>query len=261
MESGSGNKPLVSIVTIAYNSADTIRDTLISVAQQDYPNIEHVIIDGASKDNTIDIVRQFPNIKTIISERDNGLYDAMNKGIRHSKGDIIGILNSDDFYVSPTVISEVVQKMTGDHAEALYADLVFVNRKNTDLVFRYWHAGKFKPSHFLYGWMPPHPTFFVFRDLYDQLGVFKTQLTYSADYELMLRFLYKQKISVSYLPKVIVKMRMGGVSNASLSNRLKANKEDREAWRLNQLRPLFFTHWLKPVRKIIQFMRAKKVNL
>ena len=261
MESGSGNKPLVSIVTIAYNSADTIRDTLISVAQQDYPNIEHVIIDGASKDNTIDIVRQFPNIKTIISERDNGLYDAMNKGIRHSKGDIIGILNSDDFYVSPTVISEVVQKMTGDHAEALYADLVFVNRKNTDLVFRYWHAGKFKPSHFLYGWMPPHPTFFVYRDLYDQLGVFKTQLTYSADYELMLRFLYKQKISVSYLPKVIVKMRMGGVSNASLSNRLKANKEDREAWRLNQLQPLFFTHWLKPVRKIVQFMRAKKVNL
>src|SRR6187401_1786222 len=124
MESGSGIKPLVSIVTLAYNSADTIRDTLISVAQQDYPNIEHVIIDGASKDNTIDIVRQFPNIKTIISERDNGLYDAMNKGIRHSKGDIIGILNSDDFYVSPTVISEVVQKMTGDHAEALYADLV-----------------------------------------------------------------------------------------------------------------------------------------
>ncbi|HXR80776.1 MAG TPA: glycosyltransferase, partial [Saprospiraceae bacterium] len=128
MESGSGNKPLVSIVTIAYNSADTIRDTLISVAQQDYPNIEHVIIDGASKDNTIDIVRQFPNIKTIISERDNGLYDAMNKGIRHSKGDIIGILNSDDFYVSPAVISEVVQKMLGDHTEALYADLVFVNR-------------------------------------------------------------------------------------------------------------------------------------
>ena len=137
------------------------------------PNIEHVIVDGASKDHTLDIVHQFPHIKTIISERDNGLYDAMNKGIRHATGDIIGILNSDDFYVSPTVISEVVQKMIADQSESLYADLVFVNRKNTDIIFRYWHAGKYKTSHFLYGWMPPHPTFFVYRDLYNNMECLK----------------------------------------------------------------------------------------
>jgi glycosyltransferase len=246
--------PKVSIITIAYNSESTIRDTLISVAQQDYPNIEHIIIDGASTDKTVDIARQFPHISKIVSEKDNGLYDAMNKGILASSGDIIGILNSDDFYVSPDVISSVVNKMEEENSEALYANLIFVNREKTNRLIRTWKAGVFRQHKFLYGWMPPHPTFFIKRKWYEKFGTFNTQLTFSADYEIMIRFLYKHKLKVSYLPKVIVKMRLGGASNASLSNRLKANKEDRIAWKLNNLKPYFFTVTLKPIRKLAQYL-------
>jgi glycosyltransferase len=252
------HQPKVSIVTIAFNSADTIADTLQSVAEQDYPDIEHIVIDGLSTDETVAVAKQFPHIFKIVSEKDNGLYDAMNKGIRHCTGDIIGIINSDDYLNSPTVIGEVVAKMEAERTDALYADLVYVHRTRTEVVLRSWYTGKFKPYKFLFGWMPPHPTFFVRRSVYAQYGSFNTDLTFSADYDLMLRLLYKHRIPVSYLPKVIVRMRIGGVSNASLSNRLKANKQDREAWRLNGLKPYFFTVPLKPLRKITQWYSRLK---
>lgn len=252
-------QPKVSIVTIAFNSADTIGATLQSVADQDYPHIEHIIIDGLSKDETVAIAKRFPHVTRIISEKDNGLYDAMNKGIRHCTGDIIGIINSDDFFNSNTVVSEVVAMMESEKTDTLYADLVYVHRVNTNKVLRSWHTGKFKPFKFLFGWMPPHPTFFVRRHIYEKYGSFKTQLNFSADYELMLRLLYKYRITVSYLPKIIVRMRIGGVSNASLANRLKANKQDREAWRLNDLQPYFFTVPLKPLRKVVQWYSRLKL--
>ena len=247
------SQPLVSIVTIAYNSADTIGATLQSVADQDYPNIEHIIIDGASTDDTLAVARQFPHISKIISEKDDGLYDAMNKGIRQCTGDIIGIINSDDFFNSNTVVREVVEKMESEKTDALYADLVYVHRVNTDKVLRSWRTGKFRPYKFLFGWMPPHPTLFVRKPIYAKYGTFNTKLTFSADYDLMLRLLYKYRVSVSYLPKIIVRMRIGGVSNVSLANRLKANKQDREAWRNNDLKPYFFTVTLKPLRKVVQW--------
>jgi len=251
------SKPVISIITTAYNSASTIADTLTSVATQDYPNIEHIIVDGASHDKTISIVNSFLHIQKIISEKDNGIYDAMNKGLAVSTGEIIGFLNSDDFYVSPDIISSIANQMAQDQSDALYADLVYVHQKNTNRILRTWRAGKFKAGKFLFGWMPPHPTFFVRKAIYDRFGGFNTALKSSADYELMLRFLYKHQIKVSYLPKVIIKMRAGGVSNASLSNRLRANKEDRAAWRLNHLDPYIFTAVLKPLRKLTQFITEK----
>ena len=251
--------PLVSIITTAYNSEKTIRDTLISVASQDYPNIEHIIIDGNSTDKTLSLISGFAHVTKVISEKDSGIYDAMNKGLRVSTGEIIGLLNSDDFYVSTTVIRQVVEKLMTDQTDSLYGDLVYVHPEETRKVKRTWIAGKFHPRKFLYGWMPPHPTFFVRRKIYEVLGEFNTNLKSAADYELMLRFLYKSKISVSYLPHVLVKMRAGGMSNATLSNRIKANREDREAWRVNHIQPYFFTTWLKPIRKLIQFVRKPKI--
>ena len=249
----------ISIITATYNSAATISDTLRSVASQDYSEIEHIIVDGGSTDDTLSIVSQFPHVARVISEKDNGIYNAMNKGLRVCTGEIIGLLNSDDFYVSTTVIRQVVEKLITDQTDSLYGDLVYVHPEETRKVKRTWIAGKFHPRKFLYGWMPPHPTFFVRRKIYEVLGEFNTNLKSAADYELMLRFLYKSKISVSYLPHVLVKMRAGGMSNATLSNRIKANREDREAWRVNHIQPYFFTTWLKPIRKLIQFVRKPKI--
>jgi glycosyltransferase involved in cell wall biosynthesis len=253
--------PLVTIVTATYNSARTIHDTLTSVAAQDYPRIEHVIVDGLSTDDTLDIVRGYPHVSRIISEKDAGIYDAMNKGIRHSAGDIIGLLNSDDFYISGDVISKVVEQMLRMEAKALYGDLVYVHPDQTNKIIRTWIAGKCHPRKFLFGWMPPHPTFFVRREVYERYGVFNTALKSAADYELMLRFLYKEKVSVCYLPRVLVKMRAGGMSNASMRNRINANIEDREAWRVNRIRPYFYTTWLKPLRKLTQYLPKSNLNV
>ena len=250
--------PLVSIITTTFNSEKTIRDTLTSVASQDYPQIEHIIIDGRSTDKTLSLISGFPHLTKVISEKDSGIYDAMNKGIRICTGEIVGLLNSDDFYVSTTVIRQVVEKLMTDQTDSLYGDLVYVHPEETQKIKRTWIAGKFHPRKFLYGWMPPHPTFFVRRKIYDSLGKFNTNLKSAADYELMLRVLYKSRISVSYLPQVLVKMRAGGMSNASFNNRIKANLEDREAWRVNHIHPYFFTTWLKPIRKLTQFVRKPK---
>jgi len=256
----SHNKDLtVSIITATYNSEKTIKHTLTSIASQDYRHIEHIIIDGQSTDNTLSIIREFPHVTKIISEPDSGIYDAMNKGLRMCTGEIIGLLNSDDFYVSSSIIRQVVEKMVEEKTDSLYGDLVYVHPEETQKIKRTWMAGKFHPRNFLFGWMPPHPTFFVRRQIYDAHGHFNINLKSAADYELMLRFLYKSKISVSYLPQVLVKMRAGGMSNASLANRIKANREDREAWRVNDVKPYFFTTWLKPLRKLTQFVRKPKV--
>ncbi len=253
----SSNHPIVSVITTSYNSGKTISDTLQSVAIQTYPYIEHIVIDGASKDNTLEIVKGFVHIKKVVSEPDEGLYDAMNKGLAVCTGDIIGFLNSDDFYIGPDVINQVVDQFKTDQSDALYADLVYVHPVNTTRIVRKWRADHFGLSKFLFGWMPPHPTFFVKKEIYDRLGGFNTSLKSSADYELMLRFLYKHKIKVSYLPHVIIKMRTGGMSNATLLNRIKANKEDRAAWKINNLKAYFFTPWLKPLRKVTQYINGK----
>lgn len=245
----------ISIITATYNSAATLRDTLQCVQEQDYPHIEHIVVDGASKDNTLEIARIFPHISKLCSEPDHGIYDAMNKGIQMASGDVIGILNSDDFYTHPHVISRVMDRMQRTGAEILYADLEYVQAVQTDRVIRLWKAGAYRHGHFLRGWMPPHPTLFVRREVYEKYGGFNTHLRFSADYELMLRLLHRHRVSVCYLPEVIVRMRAGGASNASLRNRWRANREDRLAWELNGLQPHFYTRYVKPLSKLGQYFK------
>lgn len=243
----------ISIITATYNSAATVRDTLTCIASQQYPNIEHIIVDGISKDNTLAIVGEFSHIAKTISEKDKGIYDAMNKGVQLATGEVIGILNSDDFYTNSEVLLKVALAFEDPAVEAVYGDLQYVKADNVDVVTRTWKSGKFKKKNLYYGWMPPHPTFFVRRHVYEKCGLFNTTLRSAADYELMLRVLLKFNTRVQYIPEVLVKMRAGGMSNASFRNRLRANKEDAMAWKLNGLKPYFFTTWFKPLRKVFQF--------
>jgi glycosyltransferase involved in cell wall biosynthesis len=246
----------VSIITIAYNSQETIADTIRSVAGQDYPYIEYIIVDGNSSDNTIEIVKSFGAVVTkLISEKDQGIYDAMNKGVKMATGDIIGILNSDDFYTDRSVISDIVKRIEESGAEGLYGDLVYVNRDQPDKVVRSWKAGEYRHGKFLSGWMPPHPTFFVKRLCYEKFGLYTLELRSAADYELMLRFIHKHQIKMTYLSRVITKMRLGGQSNVTLMNRIKANLEDRKAWKMNGIHPGAFTLTRKPLSKVIQFLK------
>lgn len=248
----------ISIITSTYNSKKTISDTLQCIASQSYSNIEHLIIDGASKDNTLEIVSEFPHVAKVISEPDKGIYDAMNKGIKAATGDIIGILNSDDFYANDTVLEKVVAKMEEKNVQSLYGDLVFVKPDKTDEIVRYWKTRTQTDRGWQRGWMPPHPTFFVHKEVYEKYGLFDLDLKSAADYEFMLRVLYKHKVSTTYLPEILVKMRVGGQSTANLRNRLLANKEDRLAWEKNDLKPHFFTTYLKPLRKIKQIYTRPK---
>ena len=244
----------ISIITATYNSAATVKDTLRCIQQQDHPDIEHIIVDGRSTDNTLAIAAGFPHVAKIVSEKDKGIYDAMNKGIAAATGEVIGILNSDDIYMDASVLSTIAQVFADPAVKTAYADLQYVQQEDTDKIIRTWKTGTFHQKNFYYGWMPPHPTFFVRKEVYDQAGLFNISLQSSADYDIMLRILLKLNIPAHYIPRVIVKMRTGGMSNASLWNRLRANKEDRLAWKLNGLEPYFFTLLMKPLRKIPQFI-------
>ena len=245
----------ISIVTVTYNAAATLPSCLLSVAQQGV-DVEHLVIDGGSTDGTLAILEQARADGSIryISEPDEGIYDAMNKGLRMASGDIVGILNADDFYASPDVLAEVSEVFADKSLDSCYGDLVYVDRDNTAKVKRYWRAGAFDRQAFYHGWMPPHPTFFVRRSVYERHGVFSLRLGSAADYELMLRLLLRQGISTQYIPKLLVKMRVGGESNASIKNRLRANRMDRRAWAVNGLQPHFWTLWAKPLRKMGQFI-------
>jgi len=246
----------VSIITVCYNSASTIEPTIQSVINQTYPNIEYIIVDGLSKDNTLEIVNKYSaKISKIISEKDDGLYFAINKGIDLATGDIIGIIHADDLYVNNDVIHEIVQLFESSKADSVYADLQYVDREDINKIIRYWKSGEYKHGLFKKGWMPPHPTFFVKADCYKKYGKFTTTLKSAADYELMLRLLHKNKCSTAYLPKVTVKMRVGGKSNVSIKNRIKANREDKQAWLMNGLKPGLFTTIRKPLSKLKQFFK------
>lgn len=241
----------VSIITVSYNSGRTIEATIRSVLAQDDADIEYIIIDGGSKDNTMDIVSKYQHrIAHVVSEPDNGMYDAMNKGIGLATGDLIGILNSDDTYAYPSVIADVV-KTLGD-SDAVYADLQYVDTE-TGKVFRHWKSGRYNRGDFLKGWMPPHPTFFLRKKYYNNHGLYVVDQGTAADYELMLRMIHKHQIQLSYLPKVITQMKTGGASNVTWKQRWKANQQDRLSWQMNGLTPKWYTLWLKPLRKIFQF--------
>ncbi len=244
----------ISIITATYNSAATVGDTLSSIASQDYPDIEHLIVDGLSRDNTLDIVKQFPHVSSVVTEKDKGIYDAMNKGIARAGGEVIGILNSDDLYTHNGVISKVMKAFEDPGVDAVYGDLQYVDQHRITKVVRTWRSGTFTTNSFYQGWMPPHPAFFVRRRLYENFGNFRLDLKTAADYEIMLRFLLREKAKAAYIPEILVLMRTGGASNASLKQRLRANREDARAWEVNGLKPRPWTLIVKPLRKIGQFI-------
>jgi glycosyltransferase involved in cell wall biosynthesis len=276
----------ISIITATYNVQQTILTCLDSLQQQTVP-FEHIVIDGLSSDTTLDIIKSQSPDSRIISEKDNGLYDALNKGIQSATGDVVGILHADDFYAATHVLQLVSDVFQDSSVDACYGDLLYVveservrggdsevdkkeepispsNRLSTSLnpsrftTKRYWRSGPYDPRKFYWGWMPPHPTFFVRKSVYEKYGLFNLGLGTAADYELMLRFLLKHQISCKYIPEVLVNMRVGGVSNASLGNRLRANRNDRVAWRVNGLKPYPWTIPLKPLRKLPQYFLKPK---
>ncbi|GAB3994850.1 glycosyltransferase family 2 protein [Spirosoma daeguense] len=245
----------VSLITVVYNGASHIRDCIESILNQTYSDIEYIIVDGKSTDGTVDIVKSYGSkIARFISEKDKGLYDAMNKGIRMATGDVIGLLNADDFYRHNRVIENMVATFERTGSDAVYGDMIYVHRDNTQKIQRYWRSGWYSDNDFMWGWMPGHLSFFAKKELYDQHGLFRTDMKSAADYELLLRFIHKNKAKLAYMDEVTIVMRAGGVSNSSLSNRLEANRDDKLAWKLNGMKPYFFTLWLKPLRKITQYM-------
>lgn len=243
---------MISIITVSYNSAKTIEQTLRSVAEQTYQDIEHIVIDGASTDGTMSIVKKFPKIR-YISEKDNGLYEAMNKGIHMATGEIIGILNADDIYYDQTIIENVMRAFSSTTTDSVYGDLVYVAQDDTNKIIRNWKADRFRPGLFRIGWMPPHPAFFVRKSVYAQYGSFDLRLPLAADYEIMLRFLEKNNISALYIPYTFVRMRIGGASNKNITNLLQNYRENRLAWEYNGLKCPWYTLALKRLRKLTQF--------
>lgn len=215
----------ITIITVCFNAASTIKDALVSVASQNNVNVEHIIIDGASTDGTLDIVRAHESVTTLISETDKGIYDAMNKGIALATGDLVGILNADDFYLNENVLASVANVFLDDTIEACYGDLVYVDQNNTSKVIRYWKSKAYKDGLFKTGWVPAHPTFFVRRSVYNRLSRFNLKYKLASDFELLFRYIEQNKIKTAYLPKVLVKMRLGGATNKNIKNIYNQNKE------------------------------------
>ncbi len=246
------NKLKISIITATYNSEATIRHTLECIQNQSHPHIEHIIVDGGSTDQTMDIVATFPHVAKVICEPDQGIYDAMNKGILAATGDIIGILNSDDFYAYDHVLEQVEGIFRQFSVDSVYSNLDFVKNEDFKIVRR-WISGPFHAYKFYHGWMPPHPTFFATKKAYEDFGLFDLNMGTSADYELMLRFLLKNQLTTHYLDRTTVHMRMGGASTASIQAHVRANIFDRKAWLKNNLDPKWYTLYMKPARKIVQY--------
>lgn len=216
----------ISLITVSYNSAATIKDTIDSIRSQDYPDIEYIVVDGNSKDNTVEILKENTSlIDRWISEPDKGIYDAMNKALKLATGEVVGILNSDDFYSSNQIISQVAAAFQDPTTDAVFGDLVFVDPRNLKKVVRKYSSANWNPKKFARGFMPAHPTFFVRRKFYEQFGLFKTDYRIAADYELLIRFLYVHKLRYKYLPITMVNMRKGGVSSNGIKSNIILNNE------------------------------------
>lgn len=244
----------ISVVTAVFNRCETIAQTIESLIAQDYEGIEYIVVDGGSTDGTLQILERFrPHIDILISERDNGMYDALNKGLRAATGDVVALLHSDDILAGRDVLSGVAGAFQASGADVVYADLVYVGRHSIDTVIRYWQAGEFSRSKLAFGWMPPHPTLCVRRSLYEQAGGFDESFDISADYDMILRLFSLPDVRVAYIPRVMVRMRAGGVSNRSLPALLKKSKEDLRALRKNRVGG-YFTLVCKNVSKIHQFV-------
>lgn len=252
----------ISIITVVYNSESTIAMTMESVLLQTYSNIEYILIDGLSSDNTLEIIKnyekQFNGRMRWISEPDKGIYDAMNKGISMATGDIIGMLNSDDIYVDKNVLSDIANVFESHSIECTYGNLYFVQHSNINKIVRSWESSQYTPGAFRKGWHPAHPTFYVKRQCYNKYGLYDCSLKVSADFELMLRFLEKQHISNLFLNRYFVKMRIGGESTGSLKKIIIGNYNIIKAFHKNNIRVSPFYPIMRLAPKIINKIRHLK---
>jgi glycosyltransferase involved in cell wall biosynthesis len=253
------NMAKVSIITISYNNSKTIAETIESVIKQTYKNIEYIIVDGKSVDNTVGIIKSYgASITKFISEKDSGIYDAMNKGIMLARGDIIGFINADDKLNSDNCISEIVNVFQADDLDIVYGDKIYTKNNNTDKIVRYWKAGEYNRKNFKRGWMPPHLSTYIKASFYQKHGKFRTDFRIAADYELMFRFMYKYKAKSKYLPMVIARMRIGGISNKSIKNILVSNYEVYKSWKINGFHISPFIIARKPISKVTQLLGSNK---
>lgn len=244
-------------MTAVYNSHKTLAQALDSVIFQSHSELELIVIDGKSTDGSLEILEKYRQYLSIfISESDDGIYDALNKGIKCAKGEVIGFLHADDLLQNNEVLCKVAAAFSNPKVDAVYGDLVYVERDNPNRVLRYWQGGIYNDNSFKLGWMPPHPTFYVRRSVYERLGGFDKRYCISADYDLLLRFLAVEKIHTVYIPEVMVRMRVGGISNRSLKSILLKSSEDFDALRRNNIGGIW-TLLMKNIRKISQLWRRK----
>ena len=246
----------ISIITVVYNNEKTIKDAIQSVLGQTYKNIEYVIIDGNSKDNTVNLIKEFKDqLGYFVSEKDNGLYDAMNKGIQACTGDVIGILNSDDLYQDSQVIAAVMEEFKNDKVlDIVYGDLVYVKSNDTNTIVRNWKSKEYYKRFFENANVPPHPALFVRSKVYKEAGLFDLQFKLAADYELMLRMFKKHNFKSKYINRLIIKMRLGGATNQSYTNIVNQNKEILKAWKVNGLQAPFYLMPLRIIKRLSQFI-------
>jgi glycosyltransferase involved in cell wall biosynthesis len=243
-----------SIITVVRNNAATIAEAIESVASQRLSVVEHVVIDGASTDGTLEVIGRYrERLGRVISEPDKGIYDGMNKGLTAASGDVIGFLNADDVYEDDRVLADVARCLADPSVEAVYGDLVYVSANDPQRVVRYWRSGEYRSGRFRSGWMPAHPTFFVRRRVYERLGGFDLSFRLQSDFDLTMRLLEVHQIRAVYLPRVLVRMRLGGATNRSVANVVKGNVEAYRACRKNGVRvsPLFIAR--KVLSRIPQF--------
>jgi glycosyltransferase involved in cell wall biosynthesis len=243
----------ISVITVSYNAEATVDACIRSVIGQTYNNVEYIIIDGASTDNTLAFIKKHEShIHKIVSEPDKGIYDAINKGIDLATGDIIGVLNADDFFSGPHILHSIAAAFKSGEADVLYGDLDYIDKKGN--IVRKWRSGEYKYGKFNYGWMPPHPTFYCRRVLFEKFGNYSLGFGTAADYELMLRFIHLKQVPVYYLEQVLVKMTVGGVSNSSYKNRIEALCYDLKAMYINEIICPPIALIFKPLRKLRQFL-------
>ena len=243
----------ISLITVTYNAGSSINRCIQSVITQNYKNLEYIVVDGASTDNTLQIANQYKkNISILLSEPDKGMYDALNKGISLATGDVVGILNADDFFSTNEILTEVASVFVNPQIDVLYGNLDFVNPNAT--IIRKWRTREYKAGMFNRGWMPAHPTFYCRRLLFNRMGFYSLEYGTAADYELMLRFMHNKNITAKFLDKVMVNMQTGGMSNKNPLSRLKAWRYDLKAMRENGIKFPLITLIIKPLRKLGQYL-------
>lgn len=246
----------ISLITVVYNAGKFLKDCIGSVVAQAYPDIEYIVVDGGSTDQTLAIIDSFrQHIAHFVSEKDKGMYDALNKGLKLATGDVIGILNADDMLASSDVIEQIAHTFKNHHTDAVYGNLNYVDMNNPEKIIRKWVSKPYSLSGIARGWMPAHPTLYIKREIFEKYGNYSLDFGTAADYELMIRFLYKSRIKATYLNKLIVNMRVGGMSNANSRQRYHAFLNDYKAIKTNGIGFAYITVILKKLRKLPQFFR------